>query len=261
MRDPLEGVSAAGTITTGADIARVPAPFAPVLDAAADALADPAVALYLYGSVATGQARPRDSDVDLLTVDLGPNDAAAIATELTAQFPDTCRAVEIAAATGADFLGDTDAAYGGRVFLRHYCVRLRGLDHDRSTHDFPADARAARGFNGDLAAHAQRWQTAIDDAVDSGTIGRLMARKTLLAVAGLVSLHDRTWTTDRLLAATRWAEIEPDLAPGLAVLLDWTRLAASPQHAEVVDTLERTVMTIVGQFADRIGLWNDAPDG
>ncbi|MCM0638919.1 hypothetical protein [Cellulomonas wangsupingiae] len=38
-----------------------------------------------------------------------------------------------------------------------------------------------------------------------------VARKTLLAVAGLVSVHDHTWTTDRSRAVRRWCEIEPAL--------------------------------------------------
>jgi hypothetical protein len=256
MRDPLEGVSSTGMIMTGVDLARVPATFTPVLDAAVAAIADDRVALFVYGSVATGRARRRVSDVDLLTIDLPRAAAADLSAELTERFADICRAVEIAAATSADFVGSTDEAYGGRVFLRHYCVWLSGPDDARSTHEFPADRRAARGFNGDLAAHAQRWRAALEVGQDPRTVGRHMARKTLLAVAGLVSIHDETWTTDRDTAAERWAEIEPDLAAGLTLLRAWTRHGSSPQAGDVDTVLERTVMPIVGQFADRIGLWD-----
>jgi hypothetical protein len=54
-----------------------------------------------------------------------------------------------------------------------------------------------------------------------------VARKTLLAVAGIVSVHDRTWTTDRELAARRWAAVDPARAAGLTTLLDWSDDRAS----------------------------------
>lgn len=86
----------------------------------ADAVAvagDCGASLYVYGSVATGTVRPGSSDVDLLSIGLPA--AAIVGKRLSARYADWCRGVEVAAATAADFAGDTDAAYGGRVFLRH----------------------------------------------------------------------------------------------------------------------------------------------
>lgn len=256
MRDPLEGVSTSGTITTGADINRVSAPFRPVLDAAITAVSrrDEMAALYVYGSVATGEAVAGRSDVDLLTVDLDAVYARSIAAELSSRFVDVCRAVEVAAASAADLTGDHDDAYGGRVFLRHYCVLLSGPDHDRSTHDFPADARAARGFNGDIADLERGWGEVIDTAEPSA-LGRRIARKSLLAVAGLVSVADGIWTTDRDTAASRWADLEPDLADGLALLRAWSNGTVQPGRDDVQNALAGIVARIVEQFADRIGLW------
>jgi anti-sigma regulatory factor (Ser/Thr protein kinase) len=95
------------------------------------------------------------------------------------------------------------------VFLRHYCVLLAGSDAHRPKHDFAGDRRAARGFNGDIAQHVQRWRNALEADDDAGLLAQRMARKSLLAVAGLVSVHDHTWTTDRETSAHRWSEIEP----------------------------------------------------
>jgi len=83
VRDPGEGVAADGTITTGAARSRVPQVFEPVLSTAARAIAAAGrdASAYLYGSVATGQARPGSSDVDLLTVGLDPGRAAEIGRE------------------------------------------------------------------------------------------------------------------------------------------------------------------------------------
>jgi hypothetical protein len=258
MHDPLEGVTSLGTIATGASLDRVSALFEPVLDAAVVAVraADSDSSLYVYGSVATGRARPGESDVDLLTVGLASAAAAELGRALSGQFSDLCRAVEMAAAQPSDFSGETDEAYGGRVFLRHYCVHLVGPDLHSALPDYAADVRAARGFNGDIAEHARRWRVGLDDGCDPVQLSRRLARKSLLAVAGLVSLHDDTWTTDRATAAARWAEIEHTLAVDLRMLLTWSRGNASPDRHSVAAALDGVVNRIVATFETSIGLWN-----
>jgi predicted nucleotidyltransferase len=84
MHDPHEGVTPLGMIETGASRDRVPAPFEPVLGAAVTAVRAAArdASLYLYGSIATRTAEAGRSDVDLLTMELPPADAAAIAQAL-----------------------------------------------------------------------------------------------------------------------------------------------------------------------------------
>ena len=92
---------------------------------------------------------------------------------------------------------------------------------------------------------------------EPGRLGRRLARKTLLAVAGLVSIHDGTWTTDRALAAYRWAEIEPDLGPGLHALLAWSDGLVLPGRQVVQHMLDSTTPRITAAFARTIGLWPD----
>jgi uncharacterized protein len=222
MADPEEGVAADGTIRTGARRDRVPAAFEAVLADAFALAGESGASLYVYGSVANGTARPGSSDVDLLSI--GLPDAAALGRRLSPRYADRCRAVEVAAATAADFEGDTDAAYGGRVFLRHYCVHLAGPDPSTAFPAFPADARAARGFNGDVSQHLRRWRLDLESGTTpADLLGIRVARKTLLAVAGLVSVHDHGWTTDRTRAARRWSELEPGLAAHLTRLLSWAK--------------------------------------
>ncbi len=149
----------------------------------------------------------------------------------------------------------TDAAYGDRVFLRHYCAVVAGPDPARDWPAFPADARAARGFNGDIAQHARRWRQVLDEE-PAGRLGRTLARKTLLATAGLVSVHDGTWTTDRATAAGRWGELQPQHAPALARLLSWCDGAPSATRAQMQEALDGVVDHVVDAFADRVGLWS-----
>ena len=261
MADPHEGVAADGTIRTGARRGRVPAAFEPVLTDAVAFLGESGASLYVYGSVATGTVRPGSSDVDLLSI--GLPEAAILGQRLSARYADRCRGVEVAAATAADFAGDTDAAYGYRVFLRHYCVHLAGPDPSTALPAFPADARAARGFNGDLGQYLWRWRQGLESGtVAADLLGVRVARKALLAVAGLVSVHDHTWTTDRSRAVRSWSELEPGLAAQLGRLLSWAKAERRPSREEVGRALadDGIVAAIVERFGRLIGLWTDDPD-
>jgi len=261
MADPEEGVASDGTIRAGAHRGRVPAAIEPVLADAVAFLGESGASLYVYGSVATGTVRPGSSDVDLLSI--GLPEAAILGQRLSARYADRCRGVEVAAATAADFVGDTDAAYGNRVFLRHYCVHLAGPDPSTALPAFPADARAARGFNGDLGQHLRRWRQGLESGtVAADLLGVRVARKALLAVAGLVSVHDYTWTTDRSRAVQRWSELEPDLAAQLAWLLSWAKGERRPSREEVGRALadDGIISAIVERFGRLIGLWTDDPD-
>jgi predicted nucleotidyltransferase len=257
VRDPYEGVAADGTITTGVARSRVPERFGPVLLRATEAIttAGRDTSAYLYGSVATGQARPGQSDVDLLAFGLDRELARSLGGELSTAFSRLCRGVEIVTATPGDLAGESDEAYGFRVFLRHYCLQLAGPGYGHELPRFPADARAARGFNGDIGQHAARWRDALAAGHEPARLGRLLARKTLLAVAGLVSVHDVTWTTDRARAAHRWAEIEPGLEPELYNLLSWSDGLTQPGPDGVQHMLDTAVPRITATFAENIGLW------
>jgi hypothetical protein len=81
----------------------------------------------------------------------------------------------------------------------------------------------------------------------------------LLAVAGLVSVRDRTWTTDRARAARRWGEIEPGLAAPLGQLLSWATAEHRPGPGEVRTALadDGIAATVAERFAGMIGLWPD----
>ena len=253
MADPYEGVTPDGTIRTGARRDRVLAIFEPVLSDAVALLGASGASLYVYGSVATGSARPGSSDVDLLSI--GLQDEATVGGRLSALYADRCRGVEVAAASAADYVGDTDAAYGNRVFLRHYCVHLAGPDPSTALPPFPADARAARGFNGDLDRHHRRWQQALAaNTVAAEELGVRVARKTLLALAGLVSVHDHIWTTDRSRAVRRWSEIEPGLAVPLDRLHSWTEGTQVPTRGQLEEAIgdDGAVVAIVERFASLV---------
>lgn len=254
MADPREGVTPEGLILTGARRDPVPSAFEPVL-AYVLGRVPPEVSVHVYGSVANGTAVVPVSDVDLLTIGLPAAEASGLGAEASATFAGLCRGVEIAAVSSDDYLGEGDEAYGNRVFLRHYCVHLAGPDPGAGLPGFPADARAARGFNGDIDRSLRRWRAALGGD-DAGDLSRRIARKSLLAVAGLVSVHDGTWTTDRSAAATRWSQVEPSLASALARLETLSETGgASAGEASALLGSGGVIEQIVTRFASDIGLW------
>lgn len=256
MIDPREGIAPGGTIVTGVARSRVPGSFESLVAAAVEELSVRGhVSLYLYGSVATGQAQPGRSDLDLLAVGLNREDARTVTTGLVESFPGLCRGVEIAVADAGDLVGESDEAYGLRVFLRHYCVHLCGPDLGGHLPAFRADALAARGFNGDIAQHAHRWRSDLDGGSDPQVVGRRLARKTLLATAGLVSIHDGSWTTDRGTAARRWGEIHPELADDLTALLAWSEGTDLPDARALQRAVDVVVPGVVAAFERLIGVW------
>ncbi len=256
--DPAEGMTAHGLIVTGASRHRLAPEFHKAIARAAERVSacGEGVSLYVYGSVATGTARVGSSDVDLLTVGLSPADAARWSQELSAEFAHLCRGVDIGPAQPSDYRGTGDEAYGNRVFLRHYCVHLAGPDVGQGLPCFPADKAAARGFNGDVGLCADRWRVEVLADPYPSALARRVARKTLLAVAGLVSVHDNTWTTDRVAAAWRWGMLRPELAAPLRELVGWSVAGPPwPSPSEVQTALDGVVADVVHDFHQRIGLW------
>jgi hypothetical protein len=252
MHDPREGITPDGLIRTGATRDAIAPVWAPVLDASADAVAGRA-SLYAYGSVATGCAAVPTSDLDLLSIGLPADEAARISAGLSVEFRETCRDVTIAPAAWGDLEADNDEGYGLRVFLRHYCVHLTGDDPADDLPAYPADVRAARGFNGDIARHLHRWQSEVEADAGVALLGTRIARKTLLAVAGLVSVRDATWSTDRRACAARWNELEPGMP--VATLLAW--LHTPPRdRAAIRRVLGGPVAYVVQSFESEIGLWD-----
>lgn len=253
MRDPFEGVDADGTIRTGAVRGRVPAAFEPVIgDLVSEfhRVHSPATELHLYGSVATGMARAGESDVDLLVIDAERGWAADVAGRLSRRYTGLCRGVEIGTARNSDYAGPGDEAYGNRVFLRHYCVPLAGPDAIRAREPFAGDVRAARGFNGDIMSCLTRWRA-------DGASAQRVARKTLVAAAGIVSVRTENWTTDRTTAVDAWEQVADHETPAMRKLLDWvegTRVAA-PADLLAALSDDGIVHSIAARFAAEIGVW------
>lgn len=203
----------------------------------------------MYGSVACGTASVGNSDVDLAAIGVPSSWAHETGARLSKRFARLCRGVEIGSTSRDSYVGDSNEAYGNRVFLRHYCVPLAGPDAVRRPGGFRGDARPARGFNGDIGLRLAQWRTSAD--------ARRVARKTLFAAAGVVSVRDQTWTTDRDTAACRWAELYPGWTDQAAELLAWANGGRTASAHQLVQALapDGIVAAVAARFAADIGLW------
>jgi len=88
-------------------------------------------------------------------------------------------------------------------------------------------------------------------------LGRRIARKSLVAVAGLVSIYDDTWTTDRNSASVRWAQVRTGLSGALTLLRNWSDFAtvATVDELDVMLSAGGAIDLVVADFQELIGLW------
>ncbi len=167
-----------------------------------------------------------------------------------------CREVAVGTAMRRDYEEAGDEAYGNRVFFRHYCVPLVGESPVQAV-NFLGDARAARGFNGDIQRALTRWRRGRREGLPF--LAKQIGRKTLRAAAGLVSITESTWTTDCGTAAAHWRAHRPELASDLYTLFRWSEEAPA-RAQDVAEALSEdgVVGRIASDFSDRIGLWDAA---
>lgn len=237
-RDPDEGLDAAGLLSTGVALDRLRPAYAPVVsDCTAEvrrALGDRLHGLYLYGSVATGQARLPTSDLDLLAVSVSPVDLVVLEADLSARHADAVREVGISRVTLAEVWADDADGLGLRCFLKHYCVPLAGVDLRPELPPCRPSRELADALNGDLRAACRAWRSTLDRP----GIVRSAARRLLCAAATLESVEHGGWTTDRATGADLIARHHPEWTVTVRSALAWTVNPHDADPAAVRDLLD-----------------------
>lgn len=226
-RDPDEGVDADGYLVTGAAVANIPPVYRPILEdcvaTLTAAFGDRLDGLYLYGSVATGQATPPDSDVDLLALWTSTVDSSAVATvaaALSTRHSAMLREVGLAHATL-----DSIRLVADQAFVKHYCVPLSGRDVRPELPRFRPSRALADGFNDDLPAVVHRLRSTVDSAgtpAERLAATRKAARRLLLAVATIESVSHAIWSTDRGTGAALLARHHPEWTDVAGLALEWS---------------------------------------
>ncbi|MFD2077575.1 hypothetical protein SAMN05421678_11286 [Actinopolymorpha cephalotaxi] len=256
--DPAEGLDADGFIVTGADLVNVRGPYDAVLadvrTTAETALGSHLHGLYLYGSVATGQAVPPSSDLDLSAI---VTDAGAVETcrrlgaELSARHRSVVREVGISPGLLDDLVADNDAGRAERCFLKHYCVGVAGTDLRPGLPRCRPDKAIAREFVGELAPRIRQFTERLDAAATPAeveTVAILVARRLLMAAAVVYSIPDRTWTTARAAGAAMLGRHHPAYAVQVSRALAWVGpdRHADPRYVPPSRAAVRTLLADVG---------------
>jgi uncharacterized protein len=258
VRDPREGVADDGTITTGAERGRLSPVYAEVLEDAVEtlrlALGDVLHSIYVYGSVATGQARPPNSDLDLIVVleHLVPEIVDAAAAELSGRHGRLVRAVGIGSVDLATLSREDETGHAERCFLKHYGVHLAGPDLRHAYPPCAATAQLAVGFNGDVAtvlAQLRRQLGAEDDGRARAELAARACRKILVAAATLLSVREGGWSTDRGTAVDLIGRHAPELESLAAEALLWCDQEPPAGTSDVLGVIDRLGGWLADEYA------------
>ncbi|MFA9444955.1 nucleotidyltransferase domain-containing protein [Egicoccus sp. AB-alg6-2] len=255
VRDPREGVTEDGTITTGADARRIPAAYretiADAVSTLRDTLGELAHSVYVYGSVATGQARPPRSDLDLIVVveTSAPEAVRAAATGLSHRHRDLVREVAIGSVDLETLRRQDRVGRAERCFLKHYAVHLAGPDLRADHPTCRATEDLACGFNRDLRRVLDQVRPPLlgaDDGDQRAAAAARACRKILMAAATLLSVREGGWSTDRRTAVELVGRHAPELYELAADALRYGEDAPMPVAPDVGRAVE---------IVDRLGGW------
>lgn len=258
MRDPDEGVAPDGTIRTGVGRGPLPPPYdAVVSDVVAELrtrLGADLHSVHLYGSVATGQARPPGSDLDLVVVLLAPrpDEVAAAAADLSKRHAAVVREVGVSIADVDILRRDDRVGAAERAFLKHYCRPLHGPDLAADYPPARASVDLAVGFNGNLGDVLDRIRASLltaDDRAGRRTLAGRAARKVLMSAATLLSAREGGWSTDRVTAVELIGRHAPHLHHLAVAALAWSEDGGPVPDVAIEAILDDLGGWLVAQYA------------
>ncbi|MFF1955744.1 nucleotidyltransferase domain-containing protein [Streptomyces sp. NPDC058220] len=249
-----QGLDDDGTITREGALDRVPAAFAPVVDATRAQITGTfgsarLHSAYLYGSIPRGTATPGISDLDLLLAlhdeptEADRTDAKTIETTLDHSFPQI-DGVGILLVGTRTVLSDLERHDLG-FFLASLCTPLLGADLAEQLPRYRPTALLARETNGDLALALPRWRTRAAEAVtdaDHKNLSRVVARRIVRTGFTLVMPRWGGWTSDLNECTELFGRYYPERIKQM-------RVAATTGRAPSADP------TVLGMLIDDLGPW------
>lgn len=254
-----DGLDAEGYIEIRCAIERISPFFRPVVDesiARLETSFGPRLhSIYLYGSVAIGEAKPRQSDLDILVV-IGdamfdPDHARLkqITNSLSATNYASVREVGIGAVSIQQALADENLA-GLGCFIKHLCVCVTGEDIRPRLPKFRPTIEVARGFNGDFAAVMQAKLQKLaktNQTKAAQAVMRQICRKIVRTGFSLVMPRLGCWTTDLDRSAEYFCSCYPQMQAAMAMIVAWTRQPPE-DRAEFLRTVTSLVEWLTAEF-------------
>ncbi|MUG68012.1 nucleotidyltransferase domain-containing protein [Paenibacillus campinasensis] len=183
--------------------------------------------VYVYGSVARGEAVEVQSDLDLIAMFYGKQDSMKLAElkqlsgDLSEPYRYLVRDVGIAAAF-YDYTMDPSNYYEN-AFLRELCVCVYGEDIGRHFGPYKLTSEIAISFNGDIGQSLARTLTRIETASveELQSITQGFARKLIRTYYSMVMARSQIWTTRLLEQCEVFLQHFPDKEPIIRTLLSW----------------------------------------
>ncbi len=205
MKD--KGLDNEGHIRTDVSLSKITERFAPLVktvqDEVVNAFEQKLHSVYIYGSVARGNAVPLTSDLDILIVytnDLSPQCRASIAQlerDLSERFRADLREVGLVATSLLEiFDGDNQVGWG--CFIKHMCACLTGEDLGTRFPAFKPTRAVGYGLNGDLSQEIEksRLEMLKTSATTQSRAIKSIARKMVRSAFCIVIEETNCWTTN-----------------------------------------------------------------
>jgi uncharacterized protein len=248
------GLDEDGFIRREGDLARVPAAFAPVIEAAKIAIGDmfgPDVlhSAYLYGSVPRGTAVRGVSDLDLFLVLRGEPTAAdrdaarRLERLLDDRFPQV-NGVGVGLASVTTVLSELERHDLG-WFVACLCTPLIGEDLAVLLPKYRPSPLLARETNGDIGNRLPRWRELLSNAktnADLHALSRSVSRVVVRTGFTLVMPRWGGWTSDLELMSGVFGQYYPDRR-------DQMRAAVAVVRVPTTD------VSVLAMLIDDLGEW------
>lgn len=183
--------------------------------------------VYVYGSVARGEAVAAKSDLDLIALfnekldDRKKAEMKHLAEQLSHKYHALVRDVGIAVAD-YDYTMDP-ANYYENAFIKEISVCVYGEDLGRRFGPYKLTPEIPISFNGDigdvLSRTLKRLQTADKEALQ--TLTQNLSRKLIRTYYSMVMVRAQIWTTRLFEQAEVFLDYFPAKEPLIRTLLDW----------------------------------------
>lgn len=198
--------------------------------------------VYVYGSVARGDAVVAKSDLDLIAMFLSKlsSEQSAKLKELANKLSDKYRSlVRDVGIAVAEYNYTIDPVnYYENAFLKELSVCVHGEDLGTQFGPYKLTSEIAIRFNGDIAAVLNRTLTRLQTASDEEVkkLTQNFARKLIRTYYSMVMLRSQIWTTKLEEQAEIFLRFFPEKAETVQTLLQWIEEIPS-EREEVIDLL------------------------
>ncbi|MFA1819730.1 nucleotidyltransferase domain-containing protein [Virgibacillus oceani] len=225
------GLDAEGYIVSDVNIKKIYPVYMPCIRESVEALRNLFLqrlhSVYVYGSVARGEAVMLKSDLDLIAMfDRKPSsvelkELRELAGELSQKYRSLVRDVGIAVAD-YDYTMDPSNYYEN-AFLRELCVCVYGEDAVKRFDPYKLTPEIAIRFNGDIGEVLDRTLGRLRTASDKDfkIISQNFARKLIRTCYSMVMVRAQIWTTRLHEQAEVFIHYFPDKESVIRNLLNW----------------------------------------